>query len=334
MKRWPSSRRTTGARTSHHGTTSAPWKTLRLAVPAALHIAKIRAELPNAEIVPVRLRTCRRSRSPGSDDRCVRPHRRARLGLHTAAPGVLGRRAKPNVYKVPLAYIVAGRDQPLVDVRQHVDRSEAQGRHHRRAVRPLDPRPPGLDARPPLVDSRRRWAGLKQTGTVPLCRAGDSPVVAARGTVPSTAACKLLPSASRAIDERLTRRFLTLHVDPGLHGVHRREPSRGRHWIVSAHRVLRLPRSGRLDRPCPGSGGPVAPRPSCSRRPSRRPTGRRTNRLSSATFGSTAAYGVRSGRVGEDVHRDRGRIERVHGRDPDQQLEGPDRARQCCASSG
>jgi len=93
-------------------------KTLRVAVPAApYYIAKIRAELPNAEIVPVPLQDVSKilAHQDSTIDAFVLTAERgsAFTLLHpefsVAVP-------KPNVYKVPLAYIVAGRDQPLVGV--------------------------------------------------------------------------------------------------------------------------------------------------------------------------------------------------------------------------
>ena len=47
---------------------------------------------------------------------------------------------KPRPVKVPLAYVIAGRDAADDRDGQHVDRAEAEGRHDRRAVRALDSR--------------------------------------------------------------------------------------------------------------------------------------------------------------------------------------------------
>ena len=107
-----------------------------------------------------------------------------------------------------------------------------------------------------------------------------------------------------------------------MHGVHRREPSRGRHWIVSAHRV---PDCRVQDRRI----GHVRVLEVLSRRGILQPTsfgGRLAGHEQVVERDVRQHRRVRGqvGRVGEDVHRDRGRIERVHGRDPDQQLEGPD----------
>ena len=64
----------------------------------------------------------------------------------------------PDPIRVPLAYPIGKRDQPLAALRQHLDRAEAQGRHARRGVQALDSRAGRRAAPAALVDHPQRSA--------------------------------------------------------------------------------------------------------------------------------------------------------------------------------
>ena len=104
---------------------------LRVGVPGPpYYLAKVRAELPAADVVMVDTAAgLFEPRSPALDALLLTAERgSAYTLLHPEYSVVI---PKPRPVKVPLGYAVAGRDQALADRGGYVDRLEAQRRHDR-----------------------------------------------------------------------------------------------------------------------------------------------------------------------------------------------------------
>ena len=117
---------------------------LTIAVPdVPYYIDRLQALLPQARLRPVDHLRCHVPRA-GARGR-VRPAGRARIGLDAAVSAILRRGPRAQADHRAAGIRDAARGAGLRHVRRHVDRFEAAGRDHRRAV--------------PLLDSRTRLDG-------------------------------------------------------------------------------------------------------------------------------------------------------------------------------
>ena len=132
---------------------------LTIAVPdVPYYVRKLRELLPRAviQVQPATSSRCSTERRTHADALALPAERGSAWTLSYPAYSVVV--PGPDPIRVPLAYPIGKRDERLRELRQHLDRVEAQGRHARRGVPVLDSRAGRRAAPAALVDRPRRSA--------------------------------------------------------------------------------------------------------------------------------------------------------------------------------